>query len=70
MSGVIIGMIVALCTGMVLLAIAAALAAGLIKEIFDLSSPDDGEFSFWDLFMALLGGLIGAGFVWLCNAMQ
>ena len=70
MVGIIIGMVVTLCTGSVVLGIAVALAAGLIKEIFDVSNSDNGEFSFWDMFATLLGGLIGAGFVWLCYVVQ
>jgi len=67
MVGVIVGMMVTMCTGSILLGVAVALALGLIKELFDYADPDDGHFNFWDMFLTMLGGLLGAGFVFLCD---
>jgi hypothetical protein len=62
--GIIIGMAVTLCTGNLLIGIAAALAGGLIKELWDFTSGE--PFDFWDVFWTLIGGLAGGVFSWLC----
>jgi len=68
MIGIIIGMSVTLCTGSILIALAIALAIGLIKEVIDMN--EDGTFDFWDAFATLIGALLGSGFVWLCAYLQ
>jgi hypothetical protein len=67
--GIIIGMAVTMCTGSLLFGVAAALAIGMLKEFWDLTRPDNGVFDFWDIFWTLIGGLLGAGFSFLCIAL-
>ncbi len=68
LAGIIIGMGVTLCTGSIMMALAIALAVGMIKEIIDMN--EDGVFDFWDIFATLIGALLGSGFVWLCAYLQ
>jgi len=62
--GTIIGMVVVLCSGSFLAGLAAALAAGILKEIYDTFG--NGTVDFWDIFATTVGGLLGSGFVIFC----
>jgi len=65
-AGIIIGQFAFACTGNIIIAMAAAMLVGFIKEFIDYLAPDN-RFSLADLFYTTLGGVIGGGAMWLCQ---
>jgi len=65
-AGIIIGQFIFACTNSIIIAMAAAMLIGFIKELFDMFNPDN-RFSLEDLFFTTLGGAIGGGALWLCQ---
>jgi len=67
LTGIIIGIVFMVCTGNILIALAAVLAIGMLKEFWDLFGGN-GEFDFFDILSTLVGGLFGIGFIWFALA--